>query len=57
MKPIRDREIDLQLRRVETGFRTRALHSPAGEVSRAWGSLFTEVEPEGYFGVISSSII
>jgi hypothetical protein len=55
MKPIHDREIDLRIRRAETGFRTRALHSPAGEVSGAGGSAFTGLDWKSYLGLIASS--
>jgi hypothetical protein len=44
MKPIRDREIDLQIRQRRNWVSHRALHSPAGEVSGAGGSPFTGLD-------------
>jgi hypothetical protein len=56
MKPIPYREIDLQIRRAETGFCTRAWPSPAGGVSGAWGSIFAGLEWESYLGSFFSLI-
>jgi hypothetical protein len=40
----------------QTGFRTGALPSPAGQVSGAWGSPFTTLELKSYRTLISSSL-
>jgi hypothetical protein len=54
MKPIRDWEIDRQIRRTDTGFRTRALQPLTGEISVAWGSPFTGLKLKSYGGSLSS---
>ena len=49
-------EINLQIGGAQTGFRTGALASPAGQVSGAWGSPFTTMELKSYRTLISLSI-
>jgi hypothetical protein len=56
MKPIDYREIDLQIGGAQTGFRTGALPSPAGQVSGAWNSPFTTLELKSYRALISSAL-
>jgi hypothetical protein len=56
MKPIPYREIDLQIGRAQTGFRTCALPSPAGQAGGAGGVPFTALEWKSYRGFIASAI-
>jgi hypothetical protein len=55
MKPIAYQEIDLQIGGAQTGFRTGALPSRAGQVSGAWGPPFTMLELKNYRALISSA--
>ena len=56
MKTIYYWEIDLQIGSAQTGFRTGAWPSPAGQVSGAWGSAFTTLELKSYRALISSAL-
>jgi hypothetical protein len=56
MKSIPYRDIDLQIRRAETGFGTRALPSLAREACGAAGSPLTGLEGKSCRGLIALSL-
>ena len=56
MERIHDRDIYLQILGTKTGFRTRALPLPAGEVSGAGRSPFVGLEWKSYRGFIASAL-